>query len=72
MKRERERVRGYRLGLAIAIALAAALAPQAVAEIPTTALSADGGPPAPPPKAKAPRVEQRTSEQRPASSPSLG
>lgn len=60
-----------RLMLAAAVMTLCGLAPAAIAEIPTTAVTADGGSAAPAPKST-PRPEQRTTEQRPASALSLG
>jgi len=71
MMRDHRQARAYRrLGLALAAA-SVLWAPQAMADIPTTIMTADGGPVAPPPKSNA-RPEQRTTEQRPATAPSLG
>lgn len=73
MRQDRGQARGYRRLLLAALTVSAcALTSHAIAEIPTAALSADGGPNVPPPKANAPRAEQRTTEQRPQAEPSLG
>jgi hypothetical protein len=58
--------------MAVALASACTFTLPVMAEIPTPALAADGGPPAAAPKPSAPRVEQRTVERQNPAAPSQG
>lgn len=72
MRRDMAQAKAFRRRcILVALASASVFTLPVMAEIPTPALSADGGPPATAPKTNAPRTEQRTAE-RQAPQPNLG